>query len=302
MNIIKYKKIFLSISALLVASAIAVLVVFGLNPGIDFKGGTLMEVEYMTERPSNDFIQNSLTDLELGIVVLQPTGEKGLILKMNIIDEVMRGTILDTLGGNIEGEDNVSLKTFTSIGPSVGDELRKKAILAIVVVIIAIVFFIAYVFRHVSEPVSSWKYGFVAIIALIHDVLITSGVFVFFTKFMGAQADTLFIVALLTVLGLSINDTIVVFDRVRENLLKNKEEDTKEAFSQTVGTSLSQTLVRSFNTSLSTLFVLGALVLWGPESTKIFALTLAVGIFIGTYSSIFLASPLLVLWNKKEKN
>lgn len=298
MNIIKHRKTFIGLSVALVVISVFLVAYFGLNLGIDFKGGSLLEVEFTDNRPPNSLLEERLAPLGLESVVLQPTDERGLFIKTNPIDEPTREEILNLISdGNLE---NIELKTFTTIGPSIGQELKNKALLAIIIVVVAIILYIAYVFRKVSKPVSSWKYGLIAVIALVHDILFTSGVFALFGVFLGAQADSLFIVALLTVLGLSVNDTIVVFDRIRENILINKNEHKHEPFTATVGRSIDQTLVRSINTSLSTILVLVALVIWGPDSIKIFALTLAVGIFIGTYSSIFLASSLLAVWGSKK--
>ena len=192
---------------------------------------------------------------------------------------------------SIDGKYPLTQTNFTSIGPSVGQELVSKAIFAIVLVVIAIVLYIAFAFRTVSKPVASWKYGIIAIATLVHDIAIPAGVFALLGHFYGAEVDTLFVVALLTVLGISVSDTIVVFDRIRENL----KNHTAPTFAETVGKSLSQTFVRSINTSLTVILVLISLFFFGPLATKNFALVLIVGMFFGTYSSIFVASPLLVI-------
>ena len=198
----------------------------------------------------------------------------------------------------------VEEKSYTNIGPSVGKELARKSIVSIILVIIVISSFIAYAFRKVSvtntekEYVSSWSYGFIAIIALIHDVIVPSGIFALVAHYTGAEVDTLFVVALLTVLGLSIADTIVVFDRIRENLRFNQENRIDEKFKNTVGKSIGQAFTRSINTSLTVILALVALLIFGPESTRYFAFVLTMGMFFGTYSSIFLASPLLVMFEE----
>ena len=186
------------------------------------------------------------------------------------------------------------------MGPVIGAELRQKELIAIALVILCIVLFIAFVFRKISEPVSSWKYGLVAIITLIHDIAIPSGVFALLVHYRAAEIDILFTTALLAILGISLNDTIVVFDRIRENLRRNREMRGKETFEETVGKSLQQTYIRSFNTSFTVILVLLSLFLIGGETTKNFALTLLVGMVAGTYSSIFLASPLLVILNNLQ--
>lgn len=295
MHIIRNKSIFLIFSSLLAIASIAAIAVFGLRLGIDFKGGTLLEVTYTETRPELAQIQESLTSFE-GVIV-QEVGEADLSIKTNHLEETERVALLGAL--TLEGDYEVTQKGFSSIGPSVGRELSQKAIIAIILVVLAIVFYVAFAFRSVSKPVSSWKYGFIAIIALIHDVLIATGVFAALGHFRGAEVNTLFVVALLTVLSLSVSDTIVIFDRIRENL-KNGIGNT---FGETVGISLNQSYMRSINTSLSTILVLLALFFFGPATTTNFALVLVVGMFVGTYSSLFLASPLLVLfegWQKKK--
>ncbi len=293
MFIIKYRKIFFTISAVLVAGAIFSIAIFRLNLGIDFKGGSIMEVSYPGERPSLKEVDSLIAGAVSGQVLVQPTGENGFIVRAQGSSEADRQALVKAL--SLNGKVKMTENKFNSIGPTIGSELRSKAWIAIVTVVLAIIFFIAYVFRHVSEPVSSWKYGVIAIIALAHDIIIPAGIF----AFLGYEINSLFVIALLAILGLSINDTIVVFDRVRENL-KNK---TSNDFGETVGKSLEQTFTRSINTSLTTLFVLLTLYFIGPDPTKNFALALALGIFFGTYSSIFLASPLLVVaekWGKKK--
>jgi len=299
MFIIKHKKIFIGISVLLVLLSITSICVFGLKIGIDFKGGALSEVEYKSVRPIQADLNPALEALNYGPISLQPTGDLSYIVKSRDLTEAEHSQLLTTLSQN--GQSALEEKSFNSIGPSVGKELTRKAILSIVLVSLVLICFIAFAFRKVSKPVSSWKYGIIAIASLLHDVLIPVGIFAFLSHTFGVEIDSLFIVAVLTILGLSVSDTIVIFDRIRENLRNRVGNDFKE----TVGTSLNQSFVRSICTSLTVILVLLALVFFGPESTKYFALMLAFGMFFGTYSSIFLASPLLVLTeelqNKKKK-
>lgn len=292
MKIIKYKKIFVSISALLVAISLFSIFYFGLNLGIDFKGGALTEVEYVEMRPAQSVLEEKLQSLSLGQVVIQPIGEKGYSIKTRDVSDKEHVEILKALG------DQAVEKSFTSIGPSVGRELVRKSIISFILVSLGIIFWIAFSFRKVSKPVSSWKYGFIAIVALIHDVTISTGVFAFLGHLTGAEVDTLFVVAILTVLGLSVSDTIVVFDRIRENIRIGQFK----TFEETVGKSLSQVFTRSIATSTTVIIALLALVFFGPKSTKVFAIMLTAGMFFGTYSSIFLASPLLVLVNKQKQS
>lgn len=295
MFVIKYKKLFIGLSALFVGVSIVALIVFGLKLGIDFKGGSSLELSYSVTRPEITEIKDSLVNSGFGDASVQPAGERGVVIKSRDLTEAERASIvsLSSLGGKYQVEQ----KSFTTIGPSVGSELKKKAIASIILVLLAIILFVAYVFRKVSYPVSSWKYGFVVIIALIHDIIIPTGVFAVLGHFLGVEVDTLFIVALLTTLGLSVMDTIVVFDRIRENITTNRNTN----FSDLVGQSLSQTFGRSINTSLVVLLMVLSLVFFGPDSTRLFSIVLAIGMFFGTYSSIFLASPLLVVIESLQK-
>ena len=190
------------------------------------------------------------------------------------------------------------LLKFESVGPVIGHELTQKAIQAIIIASLAIICYIAYAFREIPKPYSSFKFGVAAVVALLHDVLVLTGIFSLLGHFFNIEIDALFVTAILTVIGFSVHDTIVVFDRIRENLRK---EGSKIPFEQVVNDSLLQTLVRSLNTSLTALFVMLAIILFGGESIRIFALALFIGIFSGTYSSIFNAAPLLVIWESRNK-
>ncbi len=297
MFVIKYKKIFLALSITLVTIALAAVVRFGLPLGIDFKGGSQLQVTYPNGRPAIAQIKESLASVDLSDAVTQPTGEQGLIIKMHSIDDAQKVATLRALGA----AQSVVESSFTTIGPSVGAELRNKAIISVVLVMIAIIIFVAYAFRKASHVVSSWKYGLAVIMTLAHDVIICVGAFAIIGHFTGAEVDTLFVVALLTTLSLSISDTIVVFDRIRENLAVQKETRGTAIFESIVGDSLSQTFVRSINTSLMVFVMVLALAIVGPASTRLFSVMLAIGMFFGTYSSIFLASPLLVLFERAQK-
>ncbi len=290
MFVIKYKNFFITLSSIFVVVAIAAVIRFGLPLGIDFKGGSQIQAAYTTTRPDSATIKASLTTLPDALV--QPTGDKGVIIKAHTLTETEKNAAVATLGTDIRVEN------FTTIGPSVGAELKRKAVVSIVLVLVAIICFVAYAFRKVSKPVSSWKYGAAVIIALIHDIAIPLGAFAIISHFTGAELDTLFVVALLTTLALSISDTIVVFDRIREHLGTNTKG---KAFPEIVGESLAETFARSINTSLMVLVMVVTLAIVGPKSTQLFATVLAIGMFFGTYSSIFLASPLLVLFEQYQK-
>ena len=300
MFIIKHKKIFIGISIGLVALSLFSLFVFGLNIGIDFKGGALTEVVYKNERPIQDDLSKTLEALNFGSILLQPTGDLGYIVKSRDLNDAEHSLLLKTLSQN--EKNPLSETNFNSIGPSVGRELTRKAIIAVILISLAIICFIAFAFRKVSKPISSWKYGLIAIVTLLHDVVIPVGIFTVLSHYYGAELDALFVVAVLTILGLSVSDTIVIFDRIRENL-RNQNTKAITNFSEIVGKSLDQSYVPSICTSLTVILVLLALFFFGPVSTKYFAIMLTAGMFFGTYSSIFLASPLLVLteeWQNKK--
>jgi len=312
MNIVKNKRIFFWISGILVAAAIGAVVFFGLNLSIDFTGGSITEIQYEGESPSIEQVESQVQQMGFASVSVRPTGEGGYIIRTPFLESQQHQDLLDTLtfpnatstptnatrttasAATGTGAYQLTEQRFSSIGPAVGSELRTKALWGLGLVIAGIILFIAFAFRKVSEPVSSWKYGLVAIAALIHDIALPVGVFAVLSATMGAQVDVLFVMALLAILGYSVNDTIVVFDRTRENLKENKDLNRKEPFAKTVGRSLEQTYTRSVNTSLTTGLVLLALYFFGAASTQLFALVLLVGVLAGTYSSIFLASPLLV--------
>lgn len=292
MFVVTYRKFFYILSVIITIAALAAVYAWGLKPGIDFKGGSILEVEYTT-RPEQTVLATSLQPLALDASI-RATGDNGYIIRMKDISQEQKNsldTVLATFGTSTQ-------KRFDSVGPLLGTEALRKSLVSIILVILAIVLFIAFAFRKVSEPVSSWKYGIVAIIALVHDVIVPTGAFAILGHFKGYEVDTLFVTALLVVLGFSVHDTIVVFDRVRENLSHAKNYTT---FDQIVGQSISQTFTRSINTSLTTLLALIVLYFVGGESTQHFSLALIIGIAVGTYSSIFLGSPLLVtIWKWQE--
>lgn len=295
MHIIRNKTLYISISVVLVVLSLISLFTFGLRLGIDFTGGKALEVSYTENRPRPVVVASLLETEGFTGAVVQPVGEDNMTIKIREISTEEQTQVLQIASSN--GLYPLELVGTSMIGPSVGNELKRKAIISIVLVLIAIICFIAYAFRKVSKPVSSWKYGVVAVVALLHDIIIPTGIFAYAGYRLGLQVDTLFVVALLTILAVSVSDTIVVFDRIRENLQKEKGMD----FRQLVGKSIAETGQRSFNTSLASLLVLLSLVFFGPTSTQVFALVLAAGVFFGTYSSIFLASPLVVLLSESTK-
>jgi preprotein translocase subunit SecF len=282
----------------LVASLIAISAIFawGLTPGIDLAGGSMLQVSY-EERPSVESVNEKLASLGYGEIRVQPSGDRDFILRQRELtneEKVNLSSALGELGTFREVQ-------FNSVGPSIGDEIVRKSYWAVALVSLAIVSFIAFAFRHVSKPVASWKYGLVTIVTLIHDVLIPIGLFAYLGHAHGAEIGVFFIVAILTTLGISINDTIVVFDRIRENLRINEMKHQGAAFADIVWRSTKQSLTRSVNTSATVVIVLVALYILGPESTKDFSLTLIIGMVAGTYSSLLLASPLLIFIEERQR-
>jgi len=327
LQIVKHRNIPFIFSSILFVTSIVLVATYGLKLGIDFTGGTLMEVSFTESRPAVEEVEASLNPLELDGLSIQPAGEDNYILKMAFISEEKHQEVLaslrssfeqagevatDIAGEPVEGpleeestefeevalEQKVLENRIETIGPSVSSQLRNIATYTGLAVVLAIIIYVAYAFRKVSRPVQSWKYGVTAIIALIHDVALVMGIFALLGHFAGVEVNIPFVVALLTILGYSVNDTIVVFDRVREVLI----QDGYQKFEQTVNKGVNGTLVRSFNTSVTTLLVLLALFFFGGIGIKYFSLALIIGIITGTYSSIFLASPLLVVWSKFKRN
>jgi preprotein translocase subunit SecF len=295
MNIIGKKNIFLTISSILVLASVISIVVFGLKLGIDFTGGTLWQFKFIEKDVSKDELSNFIkTKLEVmdAIIITQP--EQGFLIRSKEIDEARHQKNLELLNQDF---GKIEELRFENIGPSIGAELQKKAITAFVLVLLAISLYIAFAFRKVSHPVSSWKYGIITLITLFHDAVIPIGLLAVLGRFLNIEIDISSTVAILVVIGFSVHDTIVVFDRVRENL-KTKEIGKIE-FSALVNQSVNQTIVRSINTSLTLILVLVALFFFGALSLKYFVLVILTGTVVGTYSSIFVASPLLVLWKTR---
>jgi preprotein translocase subunit SecF len=284
MFIIKYKSFFVGLAVVLVLLSFGLMYKLGIKEGIDFTGGTVVETMFTGAVPET-INTASLSNADIEVFKTGTSTYKFISTKDY---DVMRPLISSALGANYT-ETQVN-----TVGPTLGAELRTKAGIAIAVVVLAILAFIAFSFREVSRPVSSWKYGVIAMVTLLHDIIVPTGVYVLLSHYYGAEIDTLFVIALLTILAISISDKIVVFDRIRENL---KIGNVKN-FEEVVGMSLRQTFTRSINTSVTVVLALLALYFFGPTTTKFFALTLTVGMIVGTYSSIFVASPLLTMWNK----
>ena len=288
LHIIDKRKYAYAVSAALVVLSIIALAVWGLKLGIDFKGGTLMEVQFGGKVPAARDIQVKLEELNLNSLTVQPSENGAVILRYMASDESLNEKVVEKLK---EFDENVKQLRVDFIGASVSKQIKKSASMAIILAVIAIALYIAWAFRKVSYPVPSWQYGLGAVIALAHDIIITLGVFVLLGHFWGVEIGVPFIAALLTILGYSVNDTIVVYDRVRENILRF---GVKENFESVVNKSLNETLARSINTSLTVIIVLLAIIFFGGETIKFFSVALLAGIVFGTYSSIYIASALLV--------
>lgn len=289
MKIIALRPFWYACSAFLVGGSIVCVAWFGLKFGIDFTGGTQLTLRF-EQRPSPVDVERSLASLNLGAMTVQPVGDTDMNLRFREIDQDTHQKILATVNASFATTTELQ---YNAIGPTVGVELRQKSVSALAVVFLAILAFIAWSFRKVSAPIQSWKYGVIVIATAFHDVMIPLGLFALLGKLQNVEIGTPFIAAILTIMGYSINDTIVVLDRVRENLQK-----TSGSFEEIVEKSVHQTMVRSLNTSLTTILAMLAVYLFGGASIKDFALALIVGIIAGTYSSIFIASPILVTWNR----
>ncbi len=288
MQIVQNRKWYYFFSGTLIAASIIGLLFFGLHLGIDFTGGSMMELRFQENVESQD-ISKKLEELQMGNVSVLSTDANTWIFRLPPLSEEKHQEILSKFS-------HVEELRFDSIGPSIGNELKKKSVQSLFVIIVAIILYIAWAFRKVSKPIASWKYGLIAVIALIHDVGITIGVFTFLGRFFAVEIDTAFVAALLTILGYSVNDTIVVFDRIRENL--KRSGGTLSDFENITNQSVNQTMRRSLFTSLTTLLALFAIFFFGGASIHYFSLALIIGIGIGTYSSIFIATPLLVSWER----
>lgn len=348
-RIIQKRKIWFTLSGTLVLLSILSLLFWGLKFNIDFTGGSLLELKFTNQELNSDEINQALSDLKLPYLNIQPTSNKGVILKTKTLSETEHQEILkklvaafspedakkvesvsltpEQLGLSGQGMENLQItatgtaadifkqqqnlpslnldivnkyfteQSFSSIGPTIGKELQQKSIYAIIIVNLAIILYITYAFRKISQPVESWKYGVAAVIALIHDITIVIGLFSVLGHFFGYQVDSLFVTAILTILGFSVHDTIVTFDRVRENLRHHLDK----TFEEVVNLSVNETIIRSLNTTITTFLTLLAIYLFGGVTLNHFVLTLMVGIVVGTYSSIFLASPLLLFFYKFKK-
>ena len=337
-KIVQRRKIWFTFSLILTVMSIAAIAAWGLKLGIDYTGGTLTEIAFSETKLDSQEIKDALASLNLGDVNVQFTENNSAFLRFKDVDEDTHQAILTALNQKVSekagtaaapaaaespvqveaqtadgesaaieaeavtatGEEaatvGVTEKSFESTGPVIGDELKTSTFWALLLAIIGIIFYIGWAFRKVSYPISSYKYGACATIALMHDVIITVGIFSVLGHFYGVEVGVTFLAAILAILGYSVNDTIVVFDRTRENLLRGRLND----FEEIVNNSVNETFVRSINTSFTTLLMLFVMYLFGGASVQTFVLALIIGIAFGTYSSIFIASPLLVTWQRYD--
>lgn len=301
MTITTYRTIIFWITGIILAGAVAAIALYGLPLGIDFTGGSLLQVSYPAGRPALADIQAQVATVPLGAVSVRESGQRDVVIRSRTLLPEEHAAILAALSRSAVADSTALIDagqatelSYTSVGPSLGGQFAAKALWALLAVGLAIALYVAFAFRKVSRPVPSWVYGATVVLILLHDLIIPAGFYAVLAHITGAEVDALFITALLALLGYSVNDTIVVFDRIREHLARNEKTGEKEEFERTVGKSISETFVRSINTSLTTVLALAALALLGASATRNFALVLLVGVIAGTYSSILLAAPLLV--------
>lgn len=294
MQIIEKRRIWFTISFILLLPGIISLFLYGLRPGIDFRGGSLSE--YSLEQGSGENAHEKITQIfhEEGagdvVVITDESSENDrFLVKSQNIEHNKHTNIVRRLS---EGEPKLTELSFETIDPQVGAEATRRAIYAIGAAAAAIIVYIAYSFKGVSRPASPWQFGVSAVVALLHDVLFILGFYSIMGQALGWEVNADFVIAALTVMGFSVHDTIVVYDRLRENFRRMPSA----SFTQIANASVAQTMARSINTSLTVVFVLLAIVLLGGASIRPFTLTLLVGIVVGTFSSIFVATPLLSWW------
>lgn len=295
LDIIGKKWYYFIFSGLIIIPGLISLILFGVRLAIDFSGGTLIEYQIpsASSGKARDEINKILGDRKIEYGSIQQSGNNTYLLRLKPITKEQN----QSLGDEVKKQfSDVKELRYETVGPTIGQETASNAIKAVIIASLAIILYIAYAFRQVPKPYSSFRFGICAVVALIHDILVMLGLFSIFGHFFKVEVDTLFITALMTIMGFSVHDTIVVFDRIRENLRKMPGRD----FSGVVNESVIQTLARSLSTSLTVLMTLFALFLFGGESIRWFVIALLIGITSGTYSSIFNAAPLLVVWEERR--
>ena len=290
MFVVNHRKFFFWLTGLILAAALAAIVVWGLPLGLDFTGGSLMQVKYGGGRPPLGEVEQQIAPLSLGTVSVRAFGSDAVAIRSRNLTPAEHTSLLSALSAHASTTE----LAFTSVGPALGSQFTHKALWAILAVVLAIVLYIAFAFRKVSRPVPSWGYGLTVVAMLAIDIIVPTGFFAAYAHFTGAEVDSLFIVALLALLGYCVNDVIVIFDRVREHLARNERESIKESFDVTIGKSITETVTRSINTALTVALALIALIFLGAPATRTFAIVMLVGVVAGTFSSICRSAPLLI--------
>lgn len=291
MKLMRFKLWYFIFSLLIILPGLYFLITSGLRLGIDFTGGSLLEYKF-DESVSTNQIKDEFSKIGVEIGQISQTSENYFIIRTKPVEQENLNNLKKELNDKF---GSLEIRREENIGPTIGQEITNKAMIAIGLASLAIVLYISFTFRKVPKPTSSYRFGIAAVLALLHDVLVVIGVFAILGKFLAVEIDILFVTALLTIIGFSVHDTIVVFDRIRENLLKN----VGKKFIDVADISVIQTLTRSLNTSLTVIFVLFPMLLFGGESLRWFTFALLVGIISGTYSSIFNATALLVWWEER---
>ncbi|MES2668504.1 MAG: protein translocase subunit SecF [Patescibacteria group bacterium] len=308
MFVVRHRRFFFILTGLLLVASIAAIAIVPPKLSIEFTGGSLLEVAYDEGRPSLDEVRERIEPLDIEEPSVRESGENAITLRTRTLAPEERTALLSAL--SLDGAEQVTELRFNSIGPSLGNELAIKALYAILAVSLAIMLYIAWAFRGLARPVPSWGYGLIAIFMLAIDIIVPTGFYAVYALFTGAQFDSLFVIALLSLLGYCVNDVIVIFDRIREHLNNNEaarkeDEDLEpEPFEVTVGKSIDETMGRSINTGLTVVLALVALVIFGSEATRNFALVMVVGVAAGTFSSITRSAPLLIpiaQWLEKKR-
>ncbi len=292
MDIIKRRYLYFAISLLVIIPGVIALALWGLPLAIDFTGGSVLEVQFETGKAPQPAAVIALYD-KLGVrdPEVQSSQNDVLVIRSKEIDETTKNTLVSDMAAQFASK--VSVTSFDTVGPEIGSETTKNAALAVVAASVGILLYITYAFRNIPN---AFRYGVAAIIATIHDILVVLGTFALLGHFLGWEVDSLFLTALLTVIAFSVHDDVVVFDRIRENA--NTYRRVK--YDQVVNYSIVQTMDRSINTQFTVMLTLLSLALFGGVTIHHFVVTLLIGVFSGTYSSVFNAAPILVVWSNQE--
>lgn len=290
MYVVTHRGLFFAITGILLAGALGAILFFGLPLGIDFTGGSSMQVSYPHGRPALSVAEGQVSKIPLGAISVRDSGTDAITIRTRTMTPSEHTAVLAALSQNASTTE----LAFTSVGPALGAQFTSKALWALLAVVCAIVVYIAFAFRKVSRPVPSWGYGLTVVAMLAIDIIVPTGFYAALCHYTGAEVDSLFVVALLALLGYCVNDVIVVFDRVREHLARNEKTGLKEPFETTIGKSIDETITRSINTALTVALALLALIFLGASATRNFALVMLIGVVAGTFSSICRSAPLLI--------